>query len=191
MLKRSLTLRRDHRCMKCKMLQKTGMYQPTAFANVTVLGDSGELNVSINNSVLNRYLRNCDLTHLLQDGQDIEEHLLECGSLKLHIQNDNVVAMAKILEETTSTSEECSSESSVSVCAIREAGPVPAAGDLESVCAADEVESVCAADEVESVCAGGAADEARRRVQQLNWSLCAQQVQLRRCVVQLNLSLCA
>ncbi len=161
------------------MLQKTGMYQPTAFA---VLGDSGELNVSINNSVLNRYLQNCDLTHLLQDGQDIEEHLLECGSLKLHIQNDNVVAMAKILEETTSTSEECSSESSVSVCAIREAGPVSAAGDLESVCAADEVESVCS---------GGAADEARRYVQQLNWSLCAQQVQLRRCVVQLNLNLCA
>lgn len=107
--------------------------------------------MSINNSVLHRYLRNCDLTHLLQDGQDIEEHLLECGSLKLHIQNDNVVAMAKILEETTSTSEECSSESSVSVCAIREAGPVSAAGDLELVCAADEVESVCA---------GGAADEA-------------------------------
>ncbi len=99
------------------MLQKTGMHQQTAFANVTVLGDSGELNVSINNSVLNRYLRNCDLTHLLQDGQDIEEHLLECGSLKLHIQNDNVVAMANRPEET-STSEECSSESSVSACVM-------------------------------------------------------------------------
>ncbi len=46
--------------------------------------------LSINNSVLHRYLRNCDLAHLLQDGQDIEEHLLECASLKLHIQNDNV-----------------------------------------------------------------------------------------------------
>lgn len=100
--------------------------------------------------IIHRYLRTCDLTHLLQDGQDIEEHLLECGSLKLHIQNDNVVAMANRPEET-STSEECSSESSVSVCAIREAGPVSATGDLELVCAADEVESVCS---------GGAADEA-------------------------------
>ncbi len=62
------------------------LMMPTAFTNVTVLDDSGELNVSINNYVLHRYLRNSDLIHLLQDGQDIEEHLLECGSLKLHVQ---------------------------------------------------------------------------------------------------------
>ncbi len=127
-----------HRCLKCNMLQKTGMYQPTAFSNVTVLGDSGEVNVSINNSVLHRYLRNCDLTHLLQDGQDIEEHLLECASLKLHIQNDNVVAVVKVPDETSSTSQECSSESSLSLCAIREARP-STTGDLEMVYAADAV----------------------------------------------------
>ncbi len=132
-----------HRCLKCNMLQKMGMYQPTAFSNVTVLGDSGEVNVSINNSVLHRYLQNCDLTHLLQDGQDIEEHLLECGSLKLHIQNDNVVAMVKVPDETSSTSQECSSESSLSLCAIREARP-STTGDLEMVYAAD---AVCGTDE--------------------------------------------
>ncbi|XP_026109895.1 uncharacterized protein LOC113082483 [Carassius auratus] len=127
-----------HRCMKCNMLQKSGMYTASAIANVTVLGDSGELNVCINNSVLHRYLRNGDITHLLQDAQDMEEHLLECGFLKLHIQNNNVVAMVKAPEQTAS--EACSSKSSVS-----------ATGDLELLCAADEVESVCA---------GGAADEA-------------------------------
>ncbi len=71
----------------------------------------------------------CDLAHLLQDGQDIEEHLLECGSLKLHIQNDNVVAMVKVPDETSSTSQECSSESSLSLCAIREARPSATGGD--------------------------------------------------------------
>ncbi len=75
------------------------------------------------------HLRNCDLAHLLQDGQDIEEHLLECGSLKLHIQNDNVVAMVKVPDETSSTSQECSSESSLSLCAIREARPSATGGD--------------------------------------------------------------
>ncbi|KAI2646309.1 Single-stranded DNA binding protein Ssb [Labeo rohita] len=138
-----------HRCGKCNMLQKMEMYQPSAIANVSVCGDFGELNARINNSVLQRYLRSSELVHLLRDGQDMEEHLLECGSLKLHIQNDNVVAMVKSAEETPSDAS--SSESSVSAAvqyvAAGEAGPVCATGDLELVCGADEVESMCAAGE--------------------------------------------
>ncbi|RXN14947.1 hypothetical protein ROHU_028415 [Labeo rohita] len=119
-----------HRCCKCKMLQKMGMYKPSAIANVTVLGDIGEMNVSANNSVLHRYLVNYGLSHLLQDAQDIEEHFLDCGVLKLHIQNDNVVAIANISEESPSTSEESTSEVSM-----------PAAGEVGSVSATVELQA--------------------------------------------------
>ncbi|RXN22993.1 hypothetical protein ROHU_023110 [Labeo rohita] len=119
-----------HRCCKCKILQKTGMYKPSAIANVTVLGDIGEMNVSANNSVLHRYLVNCGLSHLLQDAQDIEEHFLDCGVLKLHIQNDNVVAITNISEESLSTSEESTSEVSM-----------PAAGEVRSVSATVQLQA--------------------------------------------------
>ncbi len=130
------------RCMKCKMLQKTGMYKPSAIANVTVFG---ELNVSINNSMLHRYFINSDLSHLLQDEQDMEEHLLECGSLKMHFQNDNVVAMVKISKETPS--EESSSESSMSV-----------SGEVQSVCATVEAEAMSVTGEAEAMPATGEAE---------------------------------
>lgn len=148
-----------HRCTKCNMLQKTAMFTASAIANVTVVGDCGELSVSINNSVLHLYLRNCDLIHLLQDAQDVEEHLLECGSLKLDIHNDKVVAMVNISNESPSASEECPSECPVpatpqvqSVGAVAEAGPSSARGELELLFAEAEVGSVCAV--------GAAADEA-------------------------------
>ncbi len=54
------------------MLQKTAMFTASAIANVTVVGDCGEFSVSIHNSVLHLYLRNCDLIHLLQDAQDVK-----------------------------------------------------------------------------------------------------------------------
>ncbi len=54
-----------------------------------------------------------------------------------------MVAVVKVPDETSSTSQECSSESSLSLCAIREARP-STTGDLEMVYAA---EAVCATDE--------------------------------------------
>ncbi|RXN18139.1 ATP-dependent DNA helicase PIF1 [Labeo rohita] len=152
-----------HRCCKCKMLQKTGMYKPSAIANVTVLGDIGEMNVSANNSVLHRYLVNCGLSHLLQDAQDIEEHFLHCGVLKLHIQNDNVVAIANISEESPCTSEESTSE--VSMPAAGEVGSVSATVELQAnvespaMSATTESEFVCETGEAELVCAASEAKE--------------------------------
>ncbi|KAL0148848.1 hypothetical protein M9458_055857, partial [Cirrhinus mrigala] len=140
-----------HRCRKCNMLQKTEMYQPSAIANVTVCGDFGELNACITNSVLQRCLRSSELSHLLRDDQNMEEHLLECGSLKLHIQKDNVVAMVKIPEETPSDTS--SSESSVSAevqyVAAGEAGPVCATPEMQSVCAAGKGGTVSATGDLE------------------------------------------
>lgn len=85
------------------MLQKPGMYKATATAHVTVLGDFGESIFTIHNSVLQNVLASHDLTNLLEDGQDMEEYFLECGSLKVDIQNDNVIAMVKVPEEILST----------------------------------------------------------------------------------------
>ncbi|KAL0152506.1 hypothetical protein M9458_052229 [Cirrhinus mrigala] len=167
-------------CGNCKTAQvdfqpkKTGMYKPSAVANVTVLGDIGEMNVSANNSVLHMYLVNCGLSHLLQDAQDVEEHFLDCGVLKLHIQNDNVVAIANISEESPSTSEESTSEVSTPaadkspamsatteceaelVCAAAEAEEMSATSESEFVCETGEAELVCAASEKEEMSAAGA-----------------------------------
>lgn len=44
------TKKKFHRCEKCNMLQMTAMFKPTA--HVTVFGDFGERNLTINNSVL-------------------------------------------------------------------------------------------------------------------------------------------
>lgn len=45
----------------------------------------------------------------------MEEYFLECGSIKLDIQNDTVMAMLKISEETPTASEESCSQSSTPV----------------------------------------------------------------------------
>ena len=82
------------------MLQKPAMNKSTATVHVTLFRDFGESIFTIHNSVLQKTISSHNLTNLLQDGQDMEEYFLECGSLKVDIQNDNVLAIVKVPEET-------------------------------------------------------------------------------------------
>lgn len=75
------------------------MSKSTATAHITLFWDFRETNYTIHNSVLQDFLATHDLTSLLEDGQDVEEFFLNCGTLKVNIQNNIVVHMVKVPEE--------------------------------------------------------------------------------------------
>lgn len=85
-----------HRCERCGFLQKKDTYMRSASGRVAFVESSDEMDLAVSNSVIQNYLQHEGLLKLLDDGQNVEEHLL-CGETwKLQIESDVVVAIEKV-----------------------------------------------------------------------------------------------
>ncbi|CAM4611363.1 unnamed protein product [Leuciscus chuanchicus] len=91
-----------HRCQRCKFLQKAEFYQCTASGRVALLQEGREMDLSVTNSAIRRYLEKEAITHLLIEGQNVEEHLLSGDAWKVQIQHDVVVGLDKVVETAES-----------------------------------------------------------------------------------------
>lgn len=91
------TKNKFHRCHSCKILRKTESYLPKCNGTLTFSIDNQELGLSINNSILNRFLKQqCDFNNM--DAQDIEEFLIMAGPVMVEYTNENqMTAMSKTI----------------------------------------------------------------------------------------------
>lgn len=75
---------KNHRCDTCHVLQRSSMYKANVSGTLLVSADGLEdRRLTLPMSVLQRYLDDSMLIHLLMDVEDIEMHFLDVGMLQL------------------------------------------------------------------------------------------------------------
>ncbi|XP_067278067.1 uncharacterized protein [Pseudorasbora parva] len=95
-----------HRCERCRFLQKSSNYQCTAKGRVVLLLNEGdEMDLTVSNSVIRRYLQKENMLHLLIEGQNVEEHLLSGEAWQVKIQREVVVTIDKVAGLALGTSD--------------------------------------------------------------------------------------
>lgn len=81
-----------HRCDRCSLLQRTSIYTSFVSGTVVVTPVVGQdRSLILPPSVLRTYMEASNLAGLLEDAEDVEQHLIDAGAFVLQVNTSNVL----------------------------------------------------------------------------------------------------